>query len=224
MSASLLPSPVWPFHFALIHRSNIPGSYAVLLFIALDLTSITSHIHHWCCFCFGSISSFILELFLHGCPVSYWAPTNLGSLSFNVLSFCLILFMGFSRQEYWSGLPFPSPVDHILPPLHRDPSWVDLHGMTHSFIETDKAVVQVIRVVRLLWLWFLSVCSLMPLSQQLLSYWSFFDLGCGVSPQGPCSWSWTWGISSPPLISPAPRRRCTPPQCHAHQDSSFFLF
>ena len=22
--------------------------------------------------------------------------------------------MGFSRQEYWSGLPFPSPVDHIL--------------------------------------------------------------------------------------------------------------
>ena len=25
-----------------------------------------------------------------------------------------ILFMGFSRQEYWSGLPFPSPVDHVL--------------------------------------------------------------------------------------------------------------
>ena len=30
-----------------------------------------------------------------------------GSSSFSVLSFCLfILFMGFSRQEYWSGLPF----------------------------------------------------------------------------------------------------------------------
>ena len=41
--------------------------------------------------------------------------TNLGSSSFSVLSFCLfILFMGFSRQEYWSGLPFPSPVDHVL--------------------------------------------------------------------------------------------------------------
>ena len=25
----------------------------------------------------------------------------------------IILFMGFSRQEYWSGLPFPSPVDHV---------------------------------------------------------------------------------------------------------------
>ena len=28
--------------------------------------------------------------------------------------------MGFSRQEYWSGLPFPSPVDHILSDLTRD--------------------------------------------------------------------------------------------------------
>ena len=25
--------------------------------------------------------------------------------------------MGFSRQEYWSGLPFPSPVDHALSEL-----------------------------------------------------------------------------------------------------------
>ena len=25
-----------------------------------------------------------------------------------------ILFMGFWRQECWSGLPFPSPVDHVL--------------------------------------------------------------------------------------------------------------
>ena len=67
-----------------------------------------------CCFCFGSISSFFLELFLHWSPVAYWASTNLGSSSFSVPSFCLfILFMGFSRQEYWSGLPFLSPVDHI---------------------------------------------------------------------------------------------------------------
>ena len=57
-----------------------------------------------CCFCFGSIPSFFLELFLHWSPVEYWAPTDLGSSSFSILSFCLlILFMGFSRQEYWSG-------------------------------------------------------------------------------------------------------------------------
>ena len=35
------------FQFALIHGPNIPGSYAVLLFTALDLASITSHIHNW---------------------------------------------------------------------------------------------------------------------------------------------------------------------------------
>ena len=52
------------------------------------------------CFCFGSISSFFLVLFLHSSPVKYWAPTNLGSSSFSVLSFCLfILFMGFSGKN-----------------------------------------------------------------------------------------------------------------------------
>ena len=86
-----------------------------------------------CCFCFGCISSFFLELFLHWSPVAFWAPTDLGSSSFSILSFCLlILFMGFSRQKYWSDLPFPSPVDHILseisPMIH--PSWVALQSIT----------------------------------------------------------------------------------------------
>ena len=30
-----------------------------------------------------------------------------------------VLFMGFSRQKYWSGLPFPSPVGHILSDLQQ---------------------------------------------------------------------------------------------------------
>ena len=39
--------------------------------------------------------------------------------------------MGFSWQEYWSGLSFPSPVDHILSdlPTMTCPSWVAPHGM-----------------------------------------------------------------------------------------------
>ena len=51
--------------------------------------------------------------------------------------------MGSSSQEYWSGLPFPSLVDHILSELStiNHPSWVALHGMAHSFIELDEAVV-----------------------------------------------------------------------------------
>ena len=62
---------------------------------------------------------------------------------------CLfILFMGFSRQEYWSGLPFP-PVDHVLSALFTTTclSWVVLHSVVHSFMEPckplrhDKAVI-----------------------------------------------------------------------------------
>ena len=41
-----------------------------------------------CCFYFGSVSSFFLDLVLHWFPVAYWAPTDLGSSSFSALSFC----------------------------------------------------------------------------------------------------------------------------------------
>ena len=50
-------------------------------------------------------------------PVAYWAPTDLGRSSFSVIPFYLfILFVGL-RQEYQSGLPFPSPVHHVLSEL-----------------------------------------------------------------------------------------------------------
>ena len=63
--------------------------------------------------------------------------------------YSFILFMGFSRQEYWSGLLFPSPVDHILSELSTmtHPSWVALYGMAHSSIELDKAMVHVIGLI-----------------------------------------------------------------------------
>ena len=82
------------FQFASIHEPNIPGSYAILLFTALDLASITSHIHNWVLFLLWLCTSFFLEFFLHWSPVAYCAPTNMGSSSLSVLSFCLfILFM-----------------------------------------------------------------------------------------------------------------------------------
>ena len=60
--------------------------------------------------------------------------------------------MGFWRQGYWSGLPFPSPVDHVLSELSAMtcPSWVALYGMAHSFVELDKAVAHVISLVSFL--------------------------------------------------------------------------
>ena len=52
--------------------------------------------------------------------------------------------MWFSRQEYWSGLPFPSPVDHILSDLSTMPAHLGWpHRAWLSFIELDKAVVLV---------------------------------------------------------------------------------
>ena len=43
----------------------------------------------------------------------------------------------FTGKKYWSGLPFPPPLDHILLELFTIicPFWVALHGMTHSFLE-----------------------------------------------------------------------------------------
>ena len=53
------------FQFALIHGPNIPGSYAILLFTALDLASVTSHIHNWVLFLPWLHPFILLELFLH---------------------------------------------------------------------------------------------------------------------------------------------------------------
>ena len=134
---------------------QIPMQYCSLQHQTLLPSSVTSTTG--CCFCFGSVSSFFLELFLHWPTVGYLAPTNLGSSPFSVLSFCLfILFMGFSRQEYLSGLPFPSPLDDVLSELSTmtHSSWVLLHSMAHCFIDLDKAVIHVIRLVIFLWLWF----------------------------------------------------------------------
>ena len=160
---------------------QVPMQYCCLQHCTLLLSPVTSTAGY--CFCFGSIPSFFLKSFLHWSPVAYWAPSDLGSYSSSILSFCLfILFMGFSRQEYWSGLPFPSPVDHILSDLSTmtRPSWV-VPWAWLSFIELDKAVV-------LVWLdWLVSVClSSDALLQHLPPYFGFSYLGRGVSPHG-CS-------------------------------------
>ena len=77
-------------------------------------------------------------------------------LSVSYLFAFSLLFMGFSRQEYWSGLPSPSPLDHNLSELSTMtcPSCVALHSMAHSFKELHKGMVRVISVVSFLWLWF----------------------------------------------------------------------
>ena len=54
------------------------------------------------------------------------------------------------RKHYYKQKP--DPMDHVLSELSTMTclSWVALHGMAHSFIELDKAVVHVIRLVSFL--------------------------------------------------------------------------
>src|SRR5574337_417711 len=79
---------------------QVPMQYCSLQHWTLILSPVTSTAGY--CFCFGSIPSFFLELFLHSSPVAYWAPTDLGSFSFSILSFCL--FMAESEEELKSLL------------------------------------------------------------------------------------------------------------------------
>ena len=127
------------FQFALIHGPNIPGSYAILHWslLPLPVTSTTG-----CCFCFGSISSFSLELFLHRSPVAYWAPTN------REFIFQCSIFLPFHTVHgvlkagilKWFAIPF-SGGPHFVRTLYHDTSvLVALRGVAHSFTELDKAV------------------------------------------------------------------------------------
>ena len=84
----------------------------------LTLFSLYFHIHNEAPLHFGPATSFFLELLvtvLCSSPIAYWTPPDQERSFSGVISFHLFkLFMGFSRQEYWSGLPFLSSVDRVL--------------------------------------------------------------------------------------------------------------
>ena len=66
---------------------------------------------------------------------------------------------------------------HVLSELSTmtHPSWVALHGMAHSFIELDKAVIH---VVSFLCLWFPFICPLMGEDKRLVeaSLWEVLSV------------------------------------------------
>ena len=90
---------------------------------------------------------------LHSSSVAYWIPSDLGGSSSTVITLCLlILLMGFLRQEHCSGLPFPSPVDHVVsePFAMTCLPWVALYSMAHSFIELSRPLLQILSLLPLL--------------------------------------------------------------------------
>ena len=106
-----------------------------------------------CRFCFDPTIPFLLELLVIAiCSslVAYWTASYLGGSSSGVISLSLfILSIVFSRQEYWSGLPFPSPVDYVLsdsslwPICLRWPCTAQLHSITELYkpLHHDSAVI-----------------------------------------------------------------------------------
>ena len=114
------------FQFALIHGSNIPGSYAILLFTASNLASINSPIHNWVLLLLwlhpfilsGVISPLISNSifstyrpgeFIFQCPIFLPFHTVCGVLKARVLK--------------WFAIPFSSG-PHSVRPLHHDPSFL----------------------------------------------------------------------------------------------------
>ena len=69
---------------------------------------------------------------------------------------------GVLKARILKWFAFPSLVDHVLPECSTmtHPSCVALHGMAHSFIELDKAVIHVIRLVSFLVLVVFSLSAL----------------------------------------------------------------
>ena len=136
--------------------------YCSLQHQTLLLSPVTSTTGY--CFCFASIPSFFLELFLHWFLVVYWAPTNLGSSSFSILSFafsyCSWGPQGKNTEVVCHSLLQWTPFCQTSPPWPAHLGWP--HTVWLSFIELYKAVVCVTRLTSFLWLWFVCLPSDAP--------------------------------------------------------------
>ena len=119
---------------------QVPMQYCSLQHRTLLPSSITSTTE--CYFCFVSVSSFFLDLFIHWSPVAFWSsissvPTWGVHLSVSyhfAFSCCSCGSQG--KNTCLELLPVPSPVDHVLTELFNMTHlfWVALHGMAHSLI------------------------------------------------------------------------------------------
>ena len=111
---------------------QVPMQYCSLQHRTLLLSPVTPTAGY--CFCFGSLPSFFLELFLHWSPVAYWAlPTWGGPLS--VSSHFAFSYGSWGSQGKilkWFAIPFSSGPHSVL--LFREfqmQNWVFLlveHG------------------------------------------------------------------------------------------------
>ena len=107
------------FQFALIHGPDIPGSYAILLFTASNLASVTSPIHNWVLFLLHSFWSYFSTLLQeHIGPLPTWGVHLSGSYLF-AFSYCSRGSQGKNADVVChSLLQWP----HFVRTLRHDPS------------------------------------------------------------------------------------------------------
>ena len=99
---------------------QVPMQYCSLQHQTLFLSPFPSTTG--CCFCFGSIPSFFLELFLHWSPVVYWAPNWLGEFPLQypiILPFHTVHGVLKAGILKWFAIPF-SIRPHSVRPLQHD--------------------------------------------------------------------------------------------------------
>ena len=185
----------------------------------LLLSPVPSTTGYFFFFYFGCILSFFLELFLHWSPLAYWAPTDLGSSSFSILSFA------FSYCSCGCQCKNTEVVCHFLFQwttfCQTSPPWPVRLGWPHrawlSLIQLDSTVVlwsdwllfcdygfsvpalwctlttcTVLLGFLLPWTWGIS-SRLLQQSAAAAPY-----LGGGVSSHGHPSSPWTWSSLSQP--------------------------
>ena len=179
---------------------QVPMQYCSFQHWTLLLSPVTSTTG--CCFYFGSITSFFLELFLHD-PIWEFIFQFPMFLLFHNRSWC---FQGKNTEVVCHSLLQWTTFCQTSPPWPIRLGWPHMAWL--SFIELDKAVVHMIRLASFLWLWFQSVYFLMPSlsTYHLIGVSLSLDVGyfftAAPAKCSHCFLPWTWSISSqPPLLT-----------------------
>ena len=130
MSAFTIAISCLNIQFGLIHGPNIPCSYAILLFTALDFTSITSHTHSWMLlllwlrlfilsgvisplFSRSTLSTYRPGEFIFQCAMFFSFHTVHGVLKARILKWFAIPFSSGPCDKKWTN------VDSILKRRHN---------------------------------------------------------------------------------------------------------
>ena len=121
--------------------------------ITSDFTSITRFIYNW-----GLVLLWLRLFILSGVISPLISRSILGTYPPGVFIFQCVILLPFhtvhgvlkARILKWFAIPFSTGPRFVRLSTTTHLSWLALHGMTHSFIELEKAVVHMTRLVSFL--------------------------------------------------------------------------